>query len=125
METKEDLMSRESVVMAIREFERRLAESTDVWAMGHNGIPEYMHQGLLDYVRHGLAPGHFLWAVLSNDLMEAFGRADPNNRDAMQSYVMFLYNIMPGGSHGSDEKVMRWVRSHEAMRAEGSSDDDV
>lgn len=42
-------------------------------------------------------PGSFIHAVLMNDLMEAFMRADEINTLCMWSYCCFLYNEVPGG----------------------------
>lgn len=39
--------------------------------------------------------GHFLRAVLDNDLFEAFGRADQKNELALHNIVMWLYNVAP------------------------------
>jgi len=41
-------------------------------------------------------PGHFLAAVLKNDLFKAINRADDTNVKALKLYVMFLYNVAPG-----------------------------
>ena len=76
------------------------------------GIPDYMHGGLIRYFDSHIQPGHFLTAVLSNDLMEAFSRADLTNRDAMHGYTMWLYNYAPGrasGAWGSAKAVEEWI----------------
>jgi hypothetical protein len=41
------------------------------------------------------APGSFVHAVLMNDLMDAFRRADDINTVCMWSYCNFLYNEVP------------------------------
>jgi hypothetical protein len=73
------------------------------------GVPGYMIDGLYYYVYHRLEPGGFLQAVLSNDLMEAFGRADEINRNYMFNYVDFLYNEVTSECWGSPEKVNNWL----------------
>ena len=50
-------------------------------------------------------------ALLSNDLMDTFGRADDDNRNAIYAYCMFLYNEAPPGCYGSPEKVRAWHRA--------------
>lgn len=72
-------------------------------------IPEHMHGAVSRYVMHGISPGQFLTAVLSNDLMEAFGRADDDNAAAMHGWVRFLYNYMPSQSKGSPEAFRAWI----------------
>lgn len=39
--------------------------------------------------------GHFLTALLENDLMETVGRADEVNVKVLSLYAKFLYNMMP------------------------------
>ena len=72
-------------------------------------IPEHCREGLIRYVAHGLPPGNFLLAVLSNDLREAFACADRENSAAMGAWVGFLYNHCPGLCWGSPEKVKDWI----------------
>ena len=53
--------------------------------------------------------GHFVDAVLSNDLSAAFGRADEFNRAAMYAIVFWLHNYAPSGCWGSREQVNSWA----------------
>jgi hypothetical protein len=83
-------------------------------------IPEHCRQGLLDYLRYGVPPGHFLQAVLSNDLAEACGRADSTNQRALFEYVFVLYNYAPGAAWGSPEKVKAWIQRGLDVRREAA-----
>ena len=74
-------------------------------------VPEHCRRGLLDYLRYGVPPGHFLQAVLSNDLREACSRADEINRRALYDYVFVLYNDAPGAAWGSPDKVKAWINA--------------
>lgn len=74
-------------------------------------IPLYMCQGLMDYIQKGIMPGHFLTAVLENDLLQAFQRADNTNLETLQVYVAYLYNHAPMTCWGSKENVRTWVDS--------------
>jgi len=76
----------------------------------YSGLPDYMRDGIRNYLEHGLRPGDFLLAVLSNDLMEAFVQVDDVNRAAMHDWVRFLYNHAPRNSWGSPDLVDDWVR---------------
>lgn len=78
---------------------------------GRHLIPAHMWGGVERYLLHGIPPGGFLTAVLSNDLMGAFGKADDENTAAMRNWAMFIYNYMPNGCHGSPEKVRAWLAS--------------
>jgi hypothetical protein len=74
-------------------------------------IPERMRHGLKLYIEQGVPPGHFLSAVLSNDLREAVGRADDENVRLLPEYIRFLYNNVPQRCWGSREKFDNWVKS--------------
>lgn len=80
----------------------------------HKLPPEYgpieeTVEDILNYVNEGYPPGDFLYAVLTNNLKEAFGRADSNNREYMFQIVSFLWNHVPSGCWGSPEKVKAWL----------------
>ena len=61
------------------------------------------------YVKVGCQPGGFLIAVLSNDLREAFARADQENIAAMFEIVKYCWNEIPSECWGSPEKVNDWL----------------
>ena len=72
-------------------------------------VPEHIRGGLKRYIDNGIPPGSFLTAVLSNDLMEAFGCADYINRHRLFDIVSFLYGSAPAGCWGSPERVASWI----------------
>ncbi len=61
------------------------------------------------YVIQHEACGHFVMAVLKNDLQEAFSRADENNSQYMFHVVSYCYNEIPGRCWGSPMKVAQWL----------------
>jgi hypothetical protein len=73
-------------------------------------VPEHMREKLTSYIDDGVPVGHFLTAVLENDLLEAVGRADSGNMLNLPAYVSFLYNHAPSGCWGSKERVQDWLR---------------
>ena len=75
-------------------------------------IPEHMIGGLRRYIENGIPPGHFLTAVLCNDLRGAVDRADDTNRRRLADYVIFLYNYVPSQCWGSPEKFEVWIAQH-------------
>jgi len=77
-------------------------------------IPDRTKQTIDDYVKHGWNPGGFVTAVLANDLMNSFGRADEENQVAMLSIVKYVYNNTPMSCHGSYEAVNAWLK-HERL----------
>lgn len=84
---------------------------------GRHLIPPYMWAGIERYMVHRIQPGHFLTALFSNDLMEAFARADDENGANMRRYAQFLYNYAPRGSYGSPAAVREWLNPTEAQEA--------
>jgi hypothetical protein len=80
-------------------------------------IPERMRGGISRYIDKGIPPGDFLTAVISNDLREACGRADDENRYLLWDYMVFFYNEAPSESWGSPEKMKAWVAMHAKVRA--------
>lgn len=77
----------------------------------YSGVPEHTIDGLVDYIVDGIPPGRFLTAVLENNLMEAFGRADSMNTAALAQIAGFLYNFAPSGCHGSPANVRAWIKA--------------
>jgi hypothetical protein len=71
-------------------------------------IEQHMLDRLNAYIDHGEAVGHFLTAVLENNLKEAVGRADDENMRNLPAYVGYLYNVADSRCHGSPAKVREW-----------------
>jgi hypothetical protein len=78
-------------------------------------VPEQMHDSYVRYLLHGIEPGDFLVAVLANDLREACGRADDDNRKSLYNHVFFLHNYAPMGCWGSPEHVSEWIAQHRQL----------
>ena len=74
-------------------------------------VPPHLHEGLVEYLAHRRPVGHFLTAVLSNDLTDACVRADPWTRAHIADVVQFLVNYAPANSWGSDKNVATWLAS--------------
>ena len=87
-----------------------------------NRVPEHMQAAALRYMLHGLKPGQFLTALLYNDLLETFARADNTNHDAVHDWLKWLYNCCPGNSYGSAERVAEWI-AHEGLDGVEFSDE--
>tara|TARA_R110002020_G_scaffold73444_3_gene188130 strand:- start:1524 stop:1862 length:339 start_codon:yes stop_codon:yes gene_type:complete len=87
-------------------------------ALDYSLIPnQNMVEGIKRYVEHGVSPGGFLTALLSNDLTEAMSAADSTNRkflvwttdengdDLPPAWVKWLIWDVPGELCGSPSKV--------------------
>ena len=68
-------------------------------------IPPFVKESIDLYVSEGIPPGGFVTAVLENNLMGAFNKADLANQRAIGHIVAYLYNDVPYGVWGSPEKV--------------------
>ena len=86
---------------------------TDEISKGFNSIniPERMRGGIVRYILDGVEPGHFLSAVLTNDLTGAFGRADDENVRLIGDYIKFFYNYAPSGCWRSPENFKEWLKA--------------
>jgi len=73
-------------------------------------VPLLVLDSLDRYVQHHIQPGGFLTAVLENNLKEALGRADSQNRYALFDIVMYIYNEIPFQCWGSEEAVKEWLK---------------
>ncbi len=91
--------------MSMTESERTyIREQWDQVANQYRGtIPYYTIEGLENYLFDKVPVGHFLSAVLDNDLFEAVGRADDENSKALRDIVRLIYNGMPGAARRRKE----------------------
>ena len=72
------------------------------------GLPEGLQGGMKRYVEDGIQAGHFLTAVLSNDLLGAVSRADGTNVKLIPEIVRWIYNEAPSNCWGDEERVQEW-----------------
>lgn len=79
--------------------------------MNKYGISDVVIESLDLYVKQGIPTGDFLKAVLSNDLMEAVGRADHWNQKTLVNICGYIYNELPKDCWGSPARVANWLDS--------------
>jgi hypothetical protein len=73
-------------------------------------ISQHLHSGLELYLKEGIRPGGFLYAVLTNDLRNAVNRAASFSAiDSMSRIVMFLQTEAPEVVWGSVANVEAWI----------------
>jgi len=75
-----------------------------------------------NYVHLGIPPGDFIKAVLANDLMEALGRADEENRFDIFEICQYVFNEIPAKCHGSYEIVDKWLEAKYEERASNANE---
>jgi len=84
-------------------------------------LPEHMQEGVLMYLNHGVEPGSFLLAVLSNNLTQSFANADITNREYIFEWAMWLRNECPYPAWGSAEKVKTWMELKRKAREDAAN----
>ena len=83
-----------------------------------SNVPDGLHDGLIEYVASRRPMGHFLTAIANNnDLKDACGRADMENRRFLYEIVFFFFNYAPGPCWGSADNVNAWLADAEPVRA--------
>lgn len=91
------------------ELRRQAWESGKLHSYYTDAIPARLIESLERYIVERCPVGDFLRAVLSNDLRDAIGRADPTSLAAMQQLVALLHNEAPSACWGSPAKVAAWL----------------
>jgi hypothetical protein len=68
-----------------------------------------VRQSLELYKEKGIPTGGFLRACLTNNFMEAMTRADESSKRILYEIALYIYNVLPAGCWGSEEKVNKWI----------------
>lgn len=74
----------------------------------YSRLPDSLRESAKLYIEHGILPGEFLRAVISNDLFEAVGRADDFNRILMHDICSWFHCEAPGECFGCPERMEEW-----------------
>jgi len=70
-------------------------------------------EAINQYVCYHCQTGDFLLAVLTNNLREAFARADEGNRKVLFQIISYCHNEIPGICWGTPDKVKQWIEAGE------------
>ena len=87
----------------------RLLDTLAAFRYMDMAVPAHLHNGLANYVANHQPVGHFLTAVLENNLSGAVGKADMASLKGLGAVVSWLYNEPSSGCWGSPEKVKAWL----------------
>ena len=63
------------------------------------------------FQNHKLCPGHFLRAVLSNDLMDAVNYGDKESLENLPDIARHIFSRVPANIYGSRERVAAHLQS--------------
>jgi hypothetical protein len=78
--------------------------------INYSAVPNrFLAAGVQRYIEHGIPPGGFLSAVISNDLREAASHADSTNRELLYEWVKFFANNAPQLCWGSLKSFNNWI----------------
>jgi hypothetical protein len=67
-----------------------------------------MRNSMKMWIEQGIIGGSFLKAVISNDLIEAYRRADRENKRCLGVYVEFLTYEAPSKCYGHPDVLDSW-----------------
>ena len=101
--------------MGIVRLDSSLKETTEADFLSYQ-LPRSTWPAMRRYLFSGVEPGHFLTAVLTNNLLDSCNRADDENILLLPNYIKFLYNCVPGNAWGSAEAVTAWIENRGFMR---------
>ena len=76
-------------------------------------IPNYMMGAIERYIDHRIPPGHFLTAVITNNLSDAVAYADDENIRNIPAFVGYFYNVAPSLCWGSRKAMNKWLAGKE------------
>jgi hypothetical protein len=70
---------------------------------------EYMKDGIYEYVYFGRPVGHFMYALLTNNLKDTYAHADTLNKARLGDWVHFITREVPHRCQGSTNRVDIWM----------------
>lgn len=76
----------------------------------YNMLPKHMQESTRAYIEHGIKPSGFLYAVLTNNLVEAAMRADHVNQMYLFQWADWLYNECPTVAWKTEENISNWIK---------------
>lgn len=88
-------------------------------------VPGHIWSGLLEWIRRGRKPGHFLTCLLTNDLLGTVNRADGLNMVALKETTTWLQNCAPATCHGSQSAFNKWYEDHQEHAWDSHPDGDM
>ena len=76
-----------------------------------DNIPDWVLETLSAYVKTGRPTGDFLYACLTNNLIEAIGRADAHSFQHLGNIMSWIYNRAPSVCWRTEEAVNDWIKN--------------
>ena len=79
-------------------------------------ISEDMQDSVRKWLEDGLLVGDFLKAALQNKFVQAYNFAPDAQKEHIQNWCWWLWNVAPARCWGSEENVTEWARKHRERR---------
>lgn len=76
-----------------------------------HGIPRPLFSSVIDYIIDGIRPGAFVAAIIQNNLVMSYLRADEENCTKLNNWARFLHWEMPAGSWGTEHLYQLWCKA--------------
>ena len=83
----------------------------DIDEIDYSGLPASLQGGVKRYIEQRQTPGHFLSAVICNDLQGAIAHFSIQEGHSLRDIVVWFYNNAPSTCWGSREKMDAWLNS--------------
>tara|TARA_R100001086_G_scaffold223929_1_gene141764 strand:- start:114 stop:452 length:339 start_codon:yes stop_codon:yes gene_type:complete len=84
----------------------------DRWLLDRrSNAPIHILDSINRYVEHGIEPGGFVTAVLSNNLVATFRAADAKSLRGLSDILQYIYLEIPSACWGSEAKVKAWTKN--------------
>jgi len=77
--------------------------------LDYSKLPERLRTGTQLYIEKGVPPGDFLTAVIQNNLVETFVRADNDMAKKIYEIITWFYWEVPSACWGSETKMNKWI----------------
>ena len=84
-------------------------------------LPLHLQPGIHRFIDQGIRPGHFLSAILENDLALACRLAHPDVRSRIWDIVAYIDQEAPAGAWGNAQRVERWIQEKRKHRLEAEA----
>ena len=98
-------------VYEYEEFKESLKTPTLSDSHKYSKAPVRILDSINRYVEHGLEPGGFVRAVLSNDLATTFRAADAESLRGLPDILQYIYWEIPSACWGSEAKIKAWMKN--------------
>lgn len=93
-----------------------MIEHSHAYEWNDQYITRRMMKHVRAYIDEGARPGPFLQAVICNDLVNALGKADPENYRNVHAFIGYFYNEAPSQCWGCLDNMRAWIEAKRKVR---------